>query len=359
MVRVNFASAPALLRLRSTPPPASMFGLSHPPPSLDDVSSFQYTEAGSSSLHSQSLSTLGVVAGNSRTLGFAKPTMRSHQQARTYQPHSPSENVSRNAIRSAFQATSFTSLRSLPTKLQPGTIATNITRQHEATKLKSLRPAKTWDQRIGLFSHTTYECSDYGIQSSNNKREIREKKILREKICKEGFRPGGSRRRLKHENLMDPAVMGEEPTPYPYSSNPMEEEQDYWRRLKALEDAKIVAGPFKGSGLEKLFSDKITYMPDAVKLLYGSLVENWGETNFRACTTDENKIRFEFERGTIDSEGALMSFMEVIAKTNEIVRKARLVKDEGWWGVVDVHSDGLEWVVFQMYQLDTVELGTG
>jgi hypothetical protein len=345
----------------------SLFGSrALPPPSLDSpsmASSFHHnnsldnSSAGSNPLHNDSLSTFGVAPGNSIQQRYYKPTMRAKQYNRALPQHTPEENVELNVIRSAFTPNSFTSFRSLPSKLNPGTISKAVLLKQESAKKPLNVPVKKWSQRsANLFSHPTYSASDYNIQSNNAKTEIKLKKAKQERICNQQFRPAAAGRRLKHESLMVPSSQDESPEPFPYSSNPLEDEQDYWRARKKEDDSRILAGHFKSAGRAKLFSDKITYLPEVVKLLFKHIKDNWEETNFQAMTTEDGMVRFQFERVTIDSEEALFNFMNVVAVTNEFVRKARLIKDDPNWGVVDdVQEQRGEWVIFQFDVAETIE----
>ena len=54
---------------------------------------------------------------------------------------------------------------------------------------------------------------------------------------------------------------------YPYASSPYDESREYWQRQKKVEDSKILEGPFKGGGGQKLKSNKISYLPEAGEYL--------------------------------------------------------------------------------------------
>ena len=115
-------------------------------------------------------------------------------------------------------------------------------------------------------------------------------------------------------------------------------------------------GPFKGGGLQKLKSDKIHYLPEAVKLLFKVLKSDWEESNFHASVIEGNnstnspsKVVFKFQRDTLDSESALNNYMNVMATTNKIIQRGSMKKESQRFGVVDWEDDGngiVEWVYF-------------
>ena len=86
------------------------------------------------------------------------------------------------------------------------------------------------------------------------------------------FKPGGNRRLLKHESF---SKTGHDTT-FPYSSSPYDESREYWYKVKKMEDAKILAGSFRGSK-QKLNSNKISYLPEVVKLLFKEIKDDWEE----------------------------------------------------------------------------------
>ena len=156
---------------------------------------------------------------------------------------------------------------------------------------------------------------------------------------------------------------------YPYSSNPYDESREYWQKMKKIEDSKILEGPFKGGGLQKLKSDKINYLPEAVKLLFKTLKSDWEDCNFHASIIEGNKSRrgssgggggggasvqdqviFKFQRNTLDSESALNNYMNVLSNTNKVVHRGRMKRVNDRWGVVECdEQDDLEWVYFTFF----------
>ena len=174
---------------------------------------------------------------------------------------------------------------------------------------------------------------------------MREKKRLQRQVSAEPFRPGGSRRRLKHENLMK-RTEGDAGL-YPYSSSPYDAAREYYNEQKRLSEEKVLEGPFvceRG----KLKSDKISYLPEVVKLLFKIIQRDWEDSNFQGMTTDDRKIVFRFEKGTVDSLSALSGYMDVMSLTNEFIRRARMKRQEGEWAVEDEEC----WILFTFSVLD-------
>lgn len=162
-------------------------------------------------------------------------------------------------------------------------------------------------------------------------------KLKQMKISESAFKPGGNRRLLKHESF---SAKGHDVESFPYSSSPYDESREYWYKVKKMEDAKILAGSFRGSK-QKLNSNKISYLPEVVKLLFKEIKADWGDSNFQASTIDDDlrphqeKVLFRFQKDTIDSHSALNNYMTVMAETNENVERGHLKREPGMWGVED------------------------
>ena len=89
-------------------------------------------------------------------------------------------------------------------------------------------------------------------------------------------------------------------------------------------------------------------MPEVVKLLFKIIQTDWEDSNFQGMTTDDGKVLFRFERETVDSLSALSGYMEVMALTNEFIRRARMKKEAGEWAVEDENG----WVLFTFYIME-------
>mmetsp|Transcript_4781 Transcript_4781/g.9589 ORF Transcript_4781/g.9589 Transcript_4781/m.9589 type:complete len:347 (+) Transcript_4781:4-1044(+) len=333
-----------------------------PPPSLDSVSS------GSRAFPSQT-----SIASNSTHTTIAKnPTARTNMRHLNRGPvpqHDPTENIEQLRIRQSFSQSSFLSLRSLPSNLKAGNITKALTKKKAKKRDESdgvmghgvhvargmmgynapnIQP-KYFSQKMNLFSHTSYMESDYNIKSDKNKAEVKMNKAKQKKISGSAFKPGGNRRLLKHESI---SAAGHD-EPFPYSSSPYDESREYWYKVKKMEDAKILAGSFRGS-TQKLNSNKISYLPEVVKLLFKEIKEDWETSNFQASTIDDDrrphqeKVLFRFQKNSVDSLSALNNYMTVMAETNENVKRGHLQREIGMWGVEDTGG----WIEFCFYIAD-------
>ena len=176
-------------------------------------------------------------------------------------------------------------------------------------------------------------------------------KLKQMAISSSTFKPGGNRRLLKHESF---SAAGRSVESFPYSSSPYDESREYWYKVKKMEDAKILAGSFRGS-TQKLNSNKISYLPEVVKLLFKEIKSDWGDCNFQASTIDDGlrpnqeKVLFRFQKNTVDSLSALDKYMTVMAETNENVERGHLKREQGMWGVEDRGG----WIEFCFFIADS------
>ena len=112
---------------------------------------------------------------------------------------------------------------------------------------------------------------------------------------------------------------------YPYMDDPFEGADEQERRLKWINESKVIQGPFLPTGVAKaLHTPSRSQLPDMIKQLHEILRVDWGTSNFSVMATQDDILAVRFELNTIGSERALRSYMNVFAETNVAVLKYRL-----------------------------------
>eukprot|EP00519_Triparma_laevis_P000540 CAMPEP_0182500880 /NCGR_PEP_ID=MMETSP1321-20130603/10217_1 /TAXON_ID=91990 /ORGANISM="Bolidomonas sp., Strain RCC1657" /LENGTH=295 /DNA_ID=CAMNT_0024705439 /DNA_START=102 /DNA_END=986 /DNA_ORIENTATION=- len=294
----------------------SMWSDLGPRPSLSSSSasgSFAYTP--SDSLNSSaSAVTLKARAAGGGWRGPSRKTFSSEQKSN----QSPEELVENLRIKQSFSATSFNSMRSLPSDLKNGEVSRVI--KEKLQKVRSTKydgPLKKFSPLPSQFSYPPHAFN--GPPPTISSRSSKKLKP---------FLPSNPTRPLKHEQLMpDPA----NPQTYPYSSSPYDEAHRYWQDQKLLENRKILHGEFRSSGVEKVDSSKITYLPTQAKLMYSRVKGDWGECNFEVGAIFGEGVELMFQANTVDSSEALFNYMEVMAETDGVVLGGKMKRDKENW----------------------------
>ena len=117
------------------------------------------------------------------------------------------------------------------------------------------------------------------------------------------------------------------------SADPYERADDQALRFKWLQDAQILAGPFRPSGRVKGQTGQAASeipsrasMPYMVDKLREAIEEDWSEYAFLVCSTDDEHLVVRFELSTLDSEPGLVAYMNMFARSNKVVNKLLLRK---------------------------------
>ncbi|GMH74468.1 hypothetical protein TL16_g06474 [Triparma laevis f. inornata] len=247
-------------------------------PSLDSAASvsgsgsFAYTPSNSL----DSASTVTVYArGDQPKPRPSRKTFSAVQKSN----QSPQELLEHLRIQQSFSATSFNSMRSLPSNLKNGSVSRVMSDQLRKVKeQKYTGPKKKFSPMPNMFSYPAHEFN--GEPATDNPNASFLSRRGGEKGLKP-FLPSGSARALKHESLMP---QPKAPSTYPYSSSPYDEANRYWQEQKQIDNSKILHGEFKSSGVQKVNSEKISYLPTIAKLLYKKILADWESSNFEVLT---------------------------------------------------------------------------
>ena len=180
-----------------------------------------------------------------------------------------------------------------------------------------------------------YIPSPYSIADSLAREErIHDAEAVEKAGHKAPFRMSDTTMKLKHEDAFhgDFNAFFNGPDPY-------ERADDQALRHKWLEEAQILAGPFRPSGRVKgAMGESATErpapskMPEIVEQLRMAIEADW-EYAFIVCATDDEHIVVRFEMSTLDSEPGLVAYMNLFARTNHVVSKFLLKKVVEDWNV--------------------------
>jgi len=142
---------------------------------------------------------------------------------------------------------------------------------------------------------------------------------------KKAFVPTGSSIKLKHEGMFDDGS-------YPYMGDPFEECSDQESRLRWIDAAKELYGPFVPSGKQKNKSHAVKgELPDIIRYIHTNLVEDWPEQNFSVLTTENDMICVRFETDNLDCSEALLGYMNVMAQSDPKITEFGLLRHLQDW----------------------------
>jgi len=234
------------------------------------------------------------------------------------------KNTETDKIRDAFTANNFGSLSKLPWELQAGTVmharASGIQENLRSGVGNGTVAHHKPLQRRGLFHEFEYIPSKYNLADELKRHERAEAVATMDTISQKQFVYAGTGKRLKHEDSFEDRAWR-----YPYMDDPFEGADEQERRLKWINESKVIQGPFLPTGVAKaLHTPSRSQLPDMIKQLHEIMRVDWGTSNFSVMATQDDIIAVRFELNTIGSERALRSYMNVFAETNVAVLKYRL-----------------------------------
>jgi len=104
--------------------------------------------------------------------------------------------------------------------------------------------------------------------------------------------------------------------------DPYEATKDERLRAKWIEEAKLLYGEFKPSGLQKpLETVTKSRLEDIVESLKLLLLSDWNDVNFVIGTNPNDQIEIKFDIQTVDTLQGLHAYMNTMLNTNgEVIR---------------------------------------
>ncbi len=255
-------------------------------------------------------------------------------------------NAESDLITQAFRIGNFVSLNAMPNSIKPG----QVSRSRFQKILDNRQPAEDWNVTLGApykpkpktFSEFEYISSPFSLADEIAK-EDREKHHEAVKAAghEKAFVMSDTSQTLKYE---DEFRGGANPTfefnAFTSTADPYERADDQALRFKWLQDAQILAGPFRPSGrvkgsLGQAASELPTRstLPQMVAELREGIEFDWSEYAFLVCSTDDEHVVVRFELATLDSEPGLSAYMNVFARSHRVVSKYQLKKVVEDWNV--------------------------
>lgn len=243
-------------------------------------------------------------------------------------------------IRNSFSGVHFTSVKTLPSVLKPGSIA-ETRRVNAHNNINSIvdsshrgRKPVTTD---GMFSPMRYQSSEYKKEIADKRENERVKRINGLAFSRKPFTYTSSPLRLKNEDLF-----GDETYSFP-APDPGKGQLDIKNcvRTDFIDGSKFLHGPFAVSGkrsgeAEVSREEGIHWCTD----IYNKIKEDWGHLRFniKYSTSDEIIISYDLDllkdgNGDI-KDTALCKYMTQLT-THGLAAKHRLKKRGDRWRVIE------------------------
>jgi len=246
----------------------------------------------------------------------------------TFSNHEP--DVSTQAVRIG----NYVSLSDLPNGIKPGTVSRGRFQKILDNREPATEAAANYKAKPKYFSEFEYLPSPFSMADDLAKNErLKHEASVRDAGHTMTFRMSDNAIKQKH----DDAFFNERTTG---SADPYERADDQSLRFKWLQDAQILAGPFRPSGRVKgQTGQAATEMPTRAGMPYmvdrvrEAIEEDWSEYAFLVCSTDDEHLVVRFELSTLDSEPGLVAYMNMFARSSHVVNMLMLRKVVEDWNV--------------------------
>ena len=244
-------------------------------------------------------------------------------------------NQESDVITNAFRVGNFVSLHDLPYNVKPGMVSRSRFQKILDNRQETLEN-KQPHSKPAQFSTFEYVPSPYSVADdiARNKR-IRSEELMKKAGHTAPFVMSDTRIKLPHED-----GFGGQFNPYKREADPYERADDEALRWAWLQDALVMSAPFRPSGRVKGMCGQSASeipgrqnLPEIVDRLRATIEEDWEEYGFLVCSTDDEHLVVRFELSTLDSEPGLVAYMNIFARTNEVVAKYNLKKVVEDWNV--------------------------
>lgn len=221
----------------------------------------------------------------------------------------------------------------IPNRLGCGSVA-----RHRFRKvLKSREPVAACGSysRRSAFSEFEYIPSPYSMAESIRRQERLHHESQAERFGGGAWRAAGSACPLRHEAFGRAdgfSVYQSEPDPFGAA-------EDQALRQKWLQDAAILAGPFRPAGRNKGRAGESSselpsgsMLPEMVQQIHRQLQADWS-LPFVVCSTEDEHIVIRVELSALDAAPGLVAYMNAFARSNHVVNAYRLRRTVEDWNV--------------------------
>jgi len=246
-------------------------------------------------------------------------------------------NHESDCITQAFRIGNFVSLGDLPNGIKPGQVSRNRFQKILDNREPSSSEPTAYKPKAKYFSEFEYLPSAFSLVDDLAKTErIKHEEKTAMAGHKMPFRMSDTAVKLRHEDSFGntDTVMNTG------AVDPYERADDQALRFKWLQDAAILAGPFRPAGRVKGQTGQAATeipsrasMPYMVDKLREAVEEDWSEYAFLVCSTDDEHLVVRFELSTLDSEPGLVAYMNMFARSNAVVNNLMLRKVVEDWNV--------------------------
>jgi len=244
-------------------------------------------------------------------------------------------NHESDVITQAFRIGNYVSLSSLPNTVRPGQVSRSRFQKILDNRQPSDAEPTAYKPKAKYFSEFEYMPSPFSMADEVAKVErLASEAKVREAGHTATFRMSDTSVRLRYEDAFgnDLDTGG--------NADPYERADDQALRFKWLQDAQILAGPFRPAGRVKGQMGQAASempsrasMPHIVDQIREAIEEDWSEYAFLVCSTDDEHVVVRFELSTLDSEPGLVAYMNMFARSNRVVNSLMLRKVVEDWNV--------------------------
>tara|TARA_B110001452_G_C15168351_1_gene406137 strand:+ start:51 stop:1136 length:1086 start_codon:yes stop_codon:yes gene_type:complete len=244
-------------------------------------------------------------------------------------------NHEADVITNAFRVGNFVSLSDMPSTIKPGQVSRSRFQKILDNRQES-QPSAIPPYKAKQFSTFEYVPSPYSVADDLARdARIRSMAAMEAAGHTKPFHMSDTQIKLPHED-----GFGGQFNPYKRDADPYERADDQALRFQWLQDALVLSTPFRPSGRVKGMTGQSAneipgrqMLPEIVDRLRIAIEEDWEEYSFLVCSTDDEHLVLRFELSTLDSEPGLVAYMNIFARTNEVVFKYTLKKVVEDWNV--------------------------
>ena len=267
-------------------------------------------------------------------------------------------NRGQDAVKMAFQPTSFSSIRDLPTKIS-FTSVEHALYDKAASNLHSA-PLPPQTRKMGyknLFSQFQYIPEEYELKKQLDAQEAKDLKEKRLKVGKgKEFAPTGviekklpGQDQFLHENSMfynDARLKNK----YKWQSDPIERYQEMITRERLARYAANINPAFCPGGTDEKVDTTMpsrSLLPDILLSLKSTIAKDWKDVGV-STFEDRSCIVVEFSGVDPDDSHGVAAYMNIFHRKNPIAARYKLAKNATSWNKSHSESDGSLTIRFSM-----------